>query len=877
MDTVNQILTIEEHNKIKKLIGKCSHLLVREVFSMKSKRLLILLAPLTFGINAETVPVSVTSSTPAENVIVKTETQTPKLETISDLSSKNAGIPEAQTQNVTVQNEAKEAASSEVLPEKVEQQPPVLPLPEHSKEAELVNQLFDKGEQEVKSKIDIAASETKTPQGGVQGNTVNATPLGVSSTTEDTVQSATSGATASTSIVSQANITSGATPTSSVEVQPNTTPGTTQTSSAVPQVTTNGETVTSSGFSQTNTTTGESSTPFATVSQTTIPATVYTSTIPGSYAHPPLVIPATKFPPEDATPVVTASSSVTPQVETPPVVTSTQSPTLSQYSNDNFRLLQSGSLTLSANSPQQTNPEIAQNTLGQTSGVQTAEIVKENVSDFLVSQAQNKINAAQTQPNCLTNKEVQEIRSNIDRINEDVASIKENINVLTVAITDKSGKLGSALDKVEETSISSDGKDSETYELLSQEWENKLDDLNECDETKILDLNESQGNSVKLSDEKEKLSEIEKNEQTASKSPDKMETFLKTEEATPDSSSNSSALKTDVLNKDVEKSGVSEYSQILQELKEVNQKVNIIDDKVDKLYKNDCNARQLTAEEVKKKIISEQPAYETMQTERTNAELLETSLINTRTSSDRHEDYIANQTQSKTEGDTSSPEPAAQNNIKTEEANQTKTDSDTQAKEPATQGGGKLDEAKQTNVENESPAKEHVTNDGVQSDELSQTKAESTDLAKELSAYDIVEASKTKTEGNTSVKKAIKQDTVKMDEATQTEVTNDTATKEAMTNSTVKPDEAKDNTSVAAPQASSYETKDEEKSPQLPQVSTRAGEQPSSSVTALTEEPMRPTTDASKELKTVKELTSKLKTTMQTISLAKSNLMRQNS
>ena len=41
-------------------------------------------------------------------------------------------------------------------------------------------------------------------------------------------------------------------------------------------------------------------------------------------------------------------------------------------------------------------------------------------------------------------------------------------------------------------------------------------------------------------------------------------------------------------------------------------------------------------------------------------------------------------------------------------------------------------------------------------------------------------------------------------------------------------------------------------------------------------EPIPPTPDASKELSDVKELTSKLKTTLQTISLAKRSLIQQN-
>ena len=845
LDTVNQILTIEEHNKIKKLIGKCSHLLVREVFSMKSTRLLILLAPLTFGINAKTVPANVASSTPGENVIVKNETQTPQPDTISDLSSKNTGIPEAQTQN-----EAKEAASKEVLSEKVEQQPPVVPLPENSKEAELVNKLFDKDGQDVKSKIDIATSESMTPQGEAQKNTVNATPLGVSPSAEGTAQSATPGTTTSTQVVSQTKITpTGATPMASGETQtttpagenitqisgeaqPNTTTGATPVSSGETQTsTTPGATPVSSGETQTSTPAGATtSTPI--VSQTnipvgtttpisTVPQTIPPSIIAGSPTPPPSVIPATKF------------ATVTPSA--------TQSPTVSQYSNDNFRLLQSGSLALSTNSPQQTNPEIAQNTSKQTVDTTNAELAKEQVSDFLVSQAQHKINETQIQPNALTNQDVQEIRNNTDSINKNVAKIKDSLDLLTLAITDKSRTIDSDFDKLGEPAISSEGKKGESFELFNKEWQDKFDDLDECDETKILD--DFAENSAKLSNKKENFSEHylpEKNEQ-------KMSDSLETEVSAPESNSAPSASKTGVDNQPLEQSNDFVLSQILREIQEVKASV-------DNLSKDEYKSGQPAGEKVKKKITSENPASETMPTETSNAELLGTSLINTSTSSDRHDGYSENLTQSKTESEASFQKPAAQDNVKTEEATQTKTESDTSEKQPATQGGGKSDEVSQTNVESTNLAKEISTQSNLKLDEASKTK------------------------GDTSHKEAVILDNVKTDNATQTEVTTNTAAEGTITNDTVKSNESKYISSMAASGLSASETKVEEaeKSQQLLPVSTQTEPQESSSADALTEEPMQSTPATSKELEGVKELTSKLKTTMQTISLAKNNLMKKN-
>ena len=879
LDTVNQILTIEEHNKIKKLIGKCSHLLVREVFSMKSTRLLILLAPLTFGINAKTVPANVVSSTPGENVIVKNETQTPQPDTISDLSSKNTGIPEAQTQN-----EAKEVASKEVLSEKVEQQPPVVPLPENSKEAELVNKLFDKDGQDVKSKIDIATSESMTPQGEAQKNTVNATPLGVSPSAEGTAQSATPGTTISTPVVSQTKITpTGATPMASGETQTTTPAGEniTQISGEAQPNTTPGATTSTPIVSQTNIPVG-TTTPISTVPQTIPP-----SIIAGSPTPPPSVIPATKF------------ATVTPSA--------TQSPTVSQYSNDNFRLLQSGSLALSTNSPQQTNPEIAQNTSKQTVDTTNAELAKEQVSDFLVSQAQNKINETQIQPNALTNQDVQEIRNNTDSINKNVAKIKDSLDLLTLAITDKSRTIDSDFDKLGEPAISSEGKKGESFELFNKEWQDKFDDLDECDETKILD--DFAENSAKLSNKKENFSEHylpEKNEQkefaissegkngesfellskewqdkfddldecdetkilddfaeNSAKSSNKKENFsehylpekneqkmsdsLETEVSAPESNSAPSASKTGVDNQPLEQSNDFVLSQILREIQEVKASV-------DNLSKDEYKSGQPAGEKVKKKITSENPASETMPTETSNAELLGTSLINTSTSSDRHDGYSENLTQSKTESEASFQKPAAQDNVKTEEATQTKTESDTSEKQPATQGGGKSDEVSQTNVESTNLAKEISTQSNLKLDEASKTK------------------------GDTSHKEAVILDNVKTDNATQTEVTTNTAAEGTITNDTVKSNESKYISSMAASGLSASETKVEEaeKSQQLLPVSTQTEPQESSSADALTEEPMQSTPATSKELEGVKELTSKLKTTMQTISLAKNNLMKKN-
>ena len=104
-----------------------------------------------------------------------------------------------------------------------------------------------------------------------------------------------------------------------------------------------------------------------------------------------------------------------------------------------------------------------------------------------------------------------------------------------------------------------------------------------------------------------------------------------------------------------------------------------------------------------------------------------------------------------------------------------------------------------------------------------------------------------KTDINTSAKEPATQDAVKPEDATETKVEGDTSDKEPATPDAVKPEGA---TEVKA-----------------------AGD---TSTKEPVEEPIPPTHDASKELSAVKELTSKLKTTMQTISIAKNSLIQQN-
>ena len=109
------------------------------------------------------------------------------------------------------------------------------------------------------------------------------------------------------------------------------------------------------------------------------------------------------------------------------------------------------------------------------------------------------------------------------------------------------------------------------------------------------------------------------------------------------------------------------------------------------------------------------------------------------------------------------------------------------------------------------------------------------------------DATETKVESDASAKEPATQDAVKAEGATEAKVEGDTSAKEPATPDAVKPEGA---TEVKA-----------------------AGD---TSTKEPVEEPIPPTHDASKELSAVKELTSKLKTTMQTISIAKNSLIQQN-
>ena len=174
-DEFNRILTIEDHNKVKKSIGKCSHLLVREVFSMKSKRLLILLAPLALGVNAETLPENVPNSIPEQEIAPNTESQVSQTQISSDASAEAAVVAGAQAQNVSQQSVTAETVPTEVSSMQSVPQVTNIPLPETTNEVDLVNRLFDKGTQD-SIQVDKVASDSATSTADAQP-TRSGTPM----------------------------------------------------------------------------------------------------------------------------------------------------------------------------------------------------------------------------------------------------------------------------------------------------------------------------------------------------------------------------------------------------------------------------------------------------------------------------------------------------------------------------------------------------------------------------------------------------------------------------------------------------------------------------------------------------------------------------
>ena len=295
-----------------------------------------------------------------------------------------------------------------------------------------------------------------------------------------------------------------------------------------------------------------------------------------------------------------------------------------QYSAGATRVSQAVPLTFGANLLKYTNPDIVQHSLGQISGATNTEIAKENVSDFLVSQAQHKIHEVDTQSGDLTKQDVQNIQHNLTSINADVASIKENLSLLAVAIADKSGKIDPALVKVDDAPTTSGEKEAIADEVSSREgqdeavvsptdnsdgesaashFSDKYDDGKDSDavaENSMSSLGERVNASEGMAQERQvdEKSEVLTSDASSTTETTRAESENSETEAATTSDASS---KTEIADNSVEKVAGSELSLILQELKKVNDKVNTLDDKVDTLKKEAGKVCQSTDDEVKKK------------------------------------------------------------------------------------------------------------------------------------------------------------------------------------------------------------------------------------------------------------------------------------
>lgn len=237
------------------------------------------------------------------------------------------------------------------------------------------------------------------------------------------------------------------------------------------------------------------------------------------------------------------------------------------------------------------------------------ELVKENVSDYLVSQAQNKLNEANTQSEEKLKQDVQEIHENIKDINDDVASIRENLSLLTVAIAEKTGNIDAALLKSDDDKGSKKRKKTssdtlsvvdEQEEITQQDNDDSGDAYDEYSENKSSKpIQEESGKKIShdLSEEKEDLKQHEK-----MLSNELEEETLSGELSKDRMLENDVDVETGVLSNRRQKDDTngSEFSLILQELKKVNSKVNIIDDKV-----NDLSMKKTEIDETDKTITNE--------------------------------------------------------------------------------------------------------------------------------------------------------------------------------------------------------------------------------------------------------------------------------
>ena len=239
-----------------------------------------------------------------------------------------------------------------------------------------------------------------------------------------------------------------------------------------------------------------------------------------------------------------------------------------------------------------------------------------------------------------------------------------------------------------------------------------------------------------------------------------------------------------------------------------------------------------------------------------NAESLETALNNKDSSSEQHEDDIKNLAQQKSEPNILLPELTLRNNVKSEEASQAKVENNASSTEPAPLNTVKSERENQTKVENGASSTKPATQGNVRTDDSSQANVKN----------------------NASSTEPAHLNTVKSDRENQTKVESDVPTKEpgAPSEQNIeKSNETEDNVSAIPSVVTAARTKEEaEKEQKSSIVSAPTEGQPLSNPTEESlANPIPPTPDASKELNDVKELTSKLKTTMQTISLAKNSLI----
>ena len=275
--------------------------------------------------------------------------------------------------------------------------------------------------------------------------------------------------------------------------------------------------------------------------------------------------------------------------------------------------------TFETNLPNRTSPNVVQNSLVQVSDTTNTEIAKENVSDFLVSQAQNRINEGRTQSGDLQSGDLQsgdlikkddpEIKNNIEDIQENLANINENINLLAVAITDKSGNIDSALNKVDDAATLPDDKEAISEKISRKETKDdtveKITDNEEHEDATR--HSKTADNSMPPSDETEDVTKRENidEEPESTQSDTSVKTGTTNSENGESENEMTTTSETSPKTEPIDKNGKNacglELSPILQELKKVNDTLSNMDDKLNNLNRNVGQTEQLTNDEVKKK------------------------------------------------------------------------------------------------------------------------------------------------------------------------------------------------------------------------------------------------------------------------------------